>query len=67
MAHLTEKENYLMCLRGEQPEWIPHESLDPQFPGPSRGVGPSIMARKVDSEGRMWDIWGVEQIGRAHV
>ena len=62
MAHLTEKENYLMCLRGEQPEWIPHESLDPAFPGPSRGIGPSIMARKVDDEGRMWDIWGVELI-----
>ena len=62
MAQLTEKENYLMCLRGEQPEWIPHESLDPAFPGPSRGIGPSIMARKIDDEGRMWDIWGVELI-----
>ena len=62
MAHLTEKENYLMCLRGEQPEWIPHVSMDPAIPGPSAGVGPSITARKVDADGRMWDIWGVELI-----
>ena len=33
MAHLTEKENYLMCLRGEQPEWIPHVTMDPERPG----------------------------------
>ena len=62
MAHLTEKENYLMCLRGEQLEWIPHVSMDPAIPGPSAGVGPSIIQRKIDDEGRMWDIWGVELI-----
>ena len=35
MAQLTEKENYLMCLAGEQPEWIPHMSMDPKRPGPT--------------------------------
>ena len=62
MAKLTEKENYLMCLRGEQPEWIPHVTMDPGVKGPSAGTGPSILARKLDDEGRMWDIWGVELI-----
>ena len=62
MAKLTEKENYLMCLRGEQPEWIPHISMDPAIPGPSAGVSPSVIGRKFDAEGRMWDIWGVELI-----
>ena len=65
MAQLTEKENYLMCLRGEQPEWIPHESLDPTIKGPSASTGPSILMPRVDADGRMWDIWGVELITSA--
>ncbi|MBR5931921.1 MAG: veratrol--corrinoid protein metyltransferase, partial [Lachnospiraceae bacterium] len=65
MAQLTEKENYLMCLRGEQPEWIPHESMDPAIKGPSAMTGPSIMMPRVDANGRMWDIWGVELITSA--
>ncbi len=62
MAKLTEKENYLMCLRGEQPEWIPHIAMDQGTPGPSAGTGPSIMGMKVEPDGRMFDMWGVELI-----
>lgn len=58
---ISGKENFLMCLRGEQPEWIPQytmgflgESFDklvePSFTSPHRlnGGGP--------------DIWGVEYV-----
>jgi len=62
MAVLTEKENYMMCLRGEQPEWIPHITMDPDRKGPSAGVAPSINARKKDANGVLRDIWGVELI-----
>ena len=39
MAQLTERENYLMCLRGQQPEWIPHMGMG----GPVR-IRPTGMA-----------------------
>ena len=35
MAKMTEKENYLRTLKGEQPEWVPVYSFGP-MPGQER-------------------------------
>ena len=37
MGKMTEKENYLMTLRGEQPEWVTVYSFGP-MPGQTRAV-----------------------------
>ncbi|MCQ2530544.1 MAG: veratrol--corrinoid protein metyltransferase [Lachnospiraceae bacterium] len=62
MAQLTEKENYLRCIRGEQPEWIPVITMDPAIKGPTGGASPSFMMRAMDPNGDHRDIWGVEYI-----
>jgi hypothetical protein len=60
---LTEKENYLMLLRGEQPEWVPTYTFgappgSPR-PVPNQIVGPSFMG-EFRMKGGGKDIWGVE-------
>jgi len=62
MAQLTERENYLMTLRGEQPEWIPHIAMDPTKPGPTVGASPSFMQKHYEPDGDHIDIWGVQYI-----
>ncbi len=57
---LTEKENLLMALRGEVPEWVPRNMYpSPGHPPASAGAGPSFLnARRTPQGG--FDIWGVE-------
>ena len=57
---LTEKENLLMALRGEVPEWVPRNMYpSPGHPPASAGCGPSFLnARRTPQGG--FDIWGVE-------
>ena len=64
---LTEKENFLMTLRGECPEWIPtYSMLAKQIPGeappPCIMLSPPFLQqhRKVGVGGI--DIWGVEYV-----
>ena len=66
MARLTEKENYLRCLAGEVPEWIPHivlaDNSDSGRMRPSAGASPSILNGQYDPKGDHKDIWGVEYV-----
>ena len=57
---LTEKENLLMTLRGEVPEWVPRNMYaSPGHPPAASGCGPSFLnARRTPQGG--FDIWGVE-------
>ena len=62
---LTEKENYLMMLNGEQPEWVPHLSPMPipgsTKPPATRMVEPPIInPQRVNNGGP--DIWGVNYV-----
>ena len=59
---LTEKQNYLMALAGEQPEWIPFNRFDPDVKGPSAGASPAFLMQAMDPNGDHKDIWGVEYI-----
>ena len=57
---LTEKENYLMTLRGEVPEWVPRNMYASPGHPPDTGMAmPSIMFGEMTPTGRK-DIWGVE-------
>ncbi len=66
MAKLTEKENYLMTLRGEVPEYVPTYTFGPN-PGSDDPVAnvmiePQILAQfRYDGGGK--DIWGVNYVG----
>ena len=57
---LTERENYLMCIHGEQPEWIPIIATEPGQKGPTTGASPSFLMKQMDPNGDRKDIWGVE-------
>jgi hypothetical protein len=62
---LTEKENYLMCLRGEQPEWVPvmHFGSAPDGRVTStRMVAPSFLHQGMMDTGKSTDIWGVTSV-----
>ena len=62
---LTEKENYMMLLRGEQPEWVPHYVFGPNPLGkatPVSMVGPSFLHRHLFEPGVRKDIWGVTYV-----
>jgi hypothetical protein len=59
---LTEKENYLMALRGEVPEWLPrHLYPSPGHAPASAWVQPSFLNERRTPEGG-FDIWGVEYV-----
>ena len=62
---LTEKENLLMALRGEVPEWVPRNMYaSPGHAPASSGCGPSFLnARRTPQGG--FDIWGVEFVTTA--
>lgn len=62
MAKITEKENYLRCLAGEQPEWIPFMRMEPGVKGPTAMAAPSFMMTAMDPKGDHKDIWGVEYV-----
>lgn len=62
---LTERENFLMCLRGEQPEWVPMYCIDyiPGTPRPnaSHVFWPPIIGDWRNKGGGI-DMWGVEHV-----
>ncbi|MCQ2530545.1 MAG: veratrol--corrinoid protein metyltransferase [Lachnospiraceae bacterium] len=62
MAQLTERENYMMAVRGEQPEWIPHITMDRAIKGPTTSASPSFLMKHMFPGGDHKDIWGVEYI-----
>ena len=62
---LTEKENYLMCLRGECPEWVPNYTFDvnpfSDTPVCNVKVMPEFVTQfRINNGGR--DIWGVNWV-----
>ena len=65
---ITEKENYLMLLRGEQPYWIPSYTFGP-MPGMTRPCTtilfqlPFISDYRMKPDGEKRDIWGVPYVG----
>jgi hypothetical protein len=62
---LTEKQNYLMMLSGEQPEWVPQYNFGPA-PGATKPVATHMFEPPVISQHRLNgggpDIWGVNYI-----
>lgn len=62
---LTEKQNYLMMLSGEQPEWVPQYNFGPA-PGATEPVPTHMFEPPVISQHRLNnggpDIWGVNYI-----
>jgi len=65
---MTEKDNFLMCARGETPEWVPRYSFraDDYSPVPEASVQiqPSAPA-STRTETGVTNIWGVELVGTA--
>ncbi|MDR1590179.1 MAG: veratrol--corrinoid protein metyltransferase [Oscillospiraceae bacterium] len=62
---LTEKDNYLMTLRGEVPEWVPQYTFGP-MPGATKRVAnqmfePPLLNEHRDRGGGR-DIWGVNYV-----
>lgn len=64
-VQLTEKENYLMTLRGEEPEWVPTYSFGP-MPGMTRPCTNAIFTPpfigKFRFQGGGKDVWGVNYV-----
>ena len=62
---MTEKENYLRTLRGEEPEWVPVYSFGP-MPGQERPCTSCMVEPLILSEFRFKgggkDCWGVNYI-----
>ncbi len=62
---LTEKENFQMLLRGEQPEWVPRYTFFPEpggKQGPTAFIMPSFLSESLFSPGTVKDIWGVTYV-----
>ncbi|NLP36057.1 MAG: veratrol--corrinoid protein metyltransferase [Firmicutes bacterium] len=62
---LTEKENYMMMIRGEHPEWVPYSRFGPSpsgAPPPTAGVLCSYLMGHLTKPGVAKDIWGVTHI-----
>ena len=62
MKKLTEKENFMMFMRGEQPEWVPRYGMgiaDPysEHPPAVAGVPPGFMNERRTPDGG-FDAWG---------
>lgn len=51
---MTEKENYLAVLRGEQPEWVPNFSEACSLLMPSFSIGHMMTEEKIDFYGVAW-------------
>ena len=65
MAELTEKENFLMLLRGEQPEWVPFYAYGANplgTPPPIGNCSPSFLMEHIMKPGVQRDFWGVNHI-----
>jgi len=62
---MTEKENYLMTLRGEQPEWLPRFSFGGGRPGVTpltSMITPKILSTHFGPTSPVVDIWGVTYV-----
>ena len=68
MAKLTERENMLRVLKGEDPAWVPRYGSLPnpqaKYPRAMSTVRPSILNR-ADEQGVTRDIFGVEYVATA--
>ena len=65
VRRLTEKQNYMMLLRGEQPEWVPQYTFGPDPAGrpvATCGIGPGFIRRFFMEPGPSRDIWGVMNV-----
>jgi len=59
---LTEKENYMMAIRGEIPEWVPRNMYASPGHAPAcTWVGPGFLNERRTPQGG-FDIWGVEYV-----
>ncbi len=66
-AHLTPKENYLRCLDGGVPEYVPLFSFGP-MPGDTEPVCNILMMPEILAQhrgGSNVDVWGVTWVGNA--
>ena len=65
MAKMTEKTNYLMTLRGEQPEWVPTYSFGP-MPNMTRPCTSCMLEPEIVAyfrfQGGGKDCWGVTYV-----
>lgn len=62
---MTEKENFMMLLRGEQPEWVPRYtfSIDPcGKPVPTLMIMPAFLSAFITTPGPSKDFWGVTHV-----
>ena len=62
---LTEKQNYMMLIAGEQPERVPHYTFGPNLTGRPQavgGTGPSFLKVHLSTPGVVKDIWGVTNV-----
>ena len=62
---MTEKENYLRLLRGEEPEWVPVMTMAPNpfgYAPPSAMVAPAMLSDHFYSPEAAKDVWGVNYI-----
>jgi len=68
MKNITEKENLMMFMRGEQPAWVPRYAVTPdpnsKYPPAMLAVVPAFMNERKTPEGG-FDIFGVEFIATA--
>jgi hypothetical protein len=62
---MTEKENFMLLIRGEQPEWVPRYTFF-QEPGgrpvPTAMAMPSCISGYIHEPGTQKDIWGVTYV-----
>jgi hypothetical protein len=62
---MTEKQNYMMLLRGEQPEWVPRYTYAPDpggRPVATCQTGPGFLHKHFYGPGLAQDIWGVTHV-----
>ena len=62
---MTEKQNYMLLLRGEQPEWVPRYTFAPDPAGEpvaTLTVGPAFLHKHLFEPGQSRDIWGVTYV-----
>jgi hypothetical protein len=62
---MTEKENFMMLVRGEVPEWVPRYAFSPDPSGkpvPNAMVMPSVLSGHIFEPGPQKDIWGVTYV-----
>jgi hypothetical protein len=62
---MTEKQNYMMLLRGQQPEWVPQYTFAPDPTGrpvATMGIGPYFVRKHFAEPGPSKDIWGVPHV-----